>query len=114
MLFRTRQAVLFLGFSPIFFSGGNTPADVPLSFVFLQHLFDLEKERAVEGGQTFAEILMDGGFAHAKPLCRRAHRRLVLYDVKRQPAGALLNIPFQTATLPAIVWASFLLHDLYA
>ena len=57
---------------------------------------------------------MDGGLAHTKPLCRRAHRRLVLYDVKRQPAGALLYIPFQTATLPEIVWACFPLPDLYA
>ena len=41
------------------------------------------------------------GFADAELPGRAAHRRLVLYDVKRQLAGAFLDVPFQTATLPA-------------
>ena len=44
---------------------------------------------------------MYGGFADAEPLGRAAQRRLVLYDVERQLAGALLDVPFHTATLPA-------------
>ena len=42
-------------------------------------------------------------FADAEPLGRAAHRRFVLYDVKRRLAGALLDVPFQTATLPAMI-----------
>ena len=43
---------------------------------------------------------MHRGLADAEPLGRAPHRGLVLYDVKRQPAGPLLNVPFHTATLP--------------
>ena len=42
---------------------------------------------------------MHRGFADAELLGRAAHRRFVLYDVKRQPAGAFLYVPFQAATL---------------
>ena len=45
---------------------------------------------------------MHRGLADAEPLGRAAHRRLVLYDVERQLAGALLDVPFHTATLPRI------------
>jgi hypothetical protein len=44
---------------------------------------------------------MYGGFADAEFLGSAAHRGPVLYNVKRQLAGALLDIPLQTATLPA-------------
>ena len=71
--------------------------------VFLQHPLDLEVQGPVEGGQTFAEVLVYGGFADAELPGGGTHRGTVLYDVKRQPAGAFLDVPFQTATLPAMI-----------
>ena len=53
---------------------------------------------------------MYGGFADAELLGGGTHRGTVLYDVKRQPAGAFLDVPFQTATLPALI----LTGDVYA
>ena len=53
---------------------------------------------------------MYGGFADAELAGGGAHRGSILYDVKRQPAGALLDVPFQTATLPAMI----LTGDVYA
>lgn len=46
---------------------------------------------------------MYGGFADAELPGGGTHRGTVLYDVKRQPAGAFLDVPFQTATLPAMI-----------
>ena len=46
---------------------------------------------------------LQGTEPSTEPLGRAAHRRFVLYDVKRQLAGALLDVPFQTATLPAMI-----------
>ena len=42
---------------------------------------------------------MYGGFADAELPGGGPHRGTVLYDVKRQPAGAFLDVPFQAATL---------------
>ena len=53
---------------------------------------------------------MYGGFADAELPGGGTHRGTVLYDVKRQPAGAFLDVPFQTATLPALI----LTGDVYA
>ena len=53
---------------------------------------------------------MYGGFADAELPGGGTHRGTVLYDVKRQPAGAFFDVPFQTATLPALI----LTGDVYA
>lgn len=53
---------------------------------------------------------MYGRFADAELPGGGTHRGTVLYDVKRQPAGAFLDVPFQTATLPALI----LTGDVYA
>ena len=42
---------------------------------------------------------MHRGFADAELPGSGPHRGTVLYDVKRQPAGAFLDVPFQAATL---------------
>ena len=83
----------------IFPPGGNAPPDVPLGLVLLQHPLYLEVQGPVEGGQAFTEVLMYGGFADAELPGGGPHRGTVLYDVKRQPAGAFLDVPFQAATL---------------
>ena len=51
---------------------------------------------------------MYGGFADAELPGSAAHRGPVLYDVKRQLTGALLDVPLQTATLPACFWGIYM------
>ena len=43
---------------------------------------------------------MDGGLGDAELLGSAPDGGLVLYDVKRQLAGALLDVPFHTCTTP--------------
>lgn len=43
---------------------------------------------------------MDSGFADAEALGGGTHRRLVLNDVKGQPTGPLLDVPFHTRNTP--------------
>ena len=83
----------------VFSPGGDASPDVALGLVLLQHPLYLEVQGPVEGGQAFAEVLMYGGFADAELPGGGPHRGTVLYDVKRQPAGAFLDVPFQAATL---------------
>ena len=45
---------------------------------------------------------MYGGLGDAEPLGRLAHRRLVLYHVKRDLTGTLLDVLLQKTTLPAL------------
>lgn len=71
-----------------------------LGLIFVQHRLHLEVEGTVEGAQTVLDVLMDGGFADAEALGGSPYRRLVLDDVKGQPAGPLLDVPFHTRNTP--------------
>lgn len=73
---------------------------MPLRLVLVQNLLYLEIEGAIEGGQAFGQILMYRRFADPKFLGGRAYRCPVFDDVRRQFAGALLDVSFQILTLP--------------
>ena len=89
---------LFL-FTLILPAGGKAAADVALGLVLLQQRLYLQPQRAVVQGQPFADILMDGGLADAELLGGSPHRRPVLYQVKSQLLGPLLQIFFDSAPL---------------
>ena len=93
----------------VLFSGGNAAPDVTFRLIFFQYLLDLQIERTVEAGQAFLQILVYGGLADTEFPGGAPDGRLVLYDVKRQLTGALLNMFPQDNTLH-----SALLQHLYA
>ena len=93
--------IFFLPDVLILFLGRKPAADVPLRLVLLQNPLGLFIQRTVESGQTFRQVFVYRRFADAELPGGAAHRGSVLYNVKRQLTGALLDVPLQTATLPA-------------
>ena len=71
-----------------------------LGFVDIQNFFCLQIQRTVEQRKPLGDIFMYGGLADAKLPGSAPDGRLVLYDVKRQLTGALLNIPLLTIHSP--------------
>ena len=86
--------------APVFPAGGQSPADVPLGLVLLQDLLHRQVQRPVAEGQALGEVLVDRGLAQAELPGRGAHGGAVLYQVKGQIAGPLLQAFFDSATLP--------------
>ena len=72
-----------------------------LGFVHLQHFLHLKEKRAVEFRQTFAQILVNGGFADAEFFGGGADCGPVFDNVLSQRDGAIFDVPFQKTTLPA-------------
>ena len=72
---------------------------MPLGLVLVQQRLDLQPQRPVVQGQPLADILMDSGFADTEFLGGGPYRRPVLYQVKSQFFGPLLQILFDSAPL---------------
>ena len=86
-------------FSLVFPPGGKATADMALGLVFLQQRLYLQPQRPVVQRQPLADILMDGGFADTEFFGSVPHCRPVLYQVKSQFFGPLLQILFDSAPL---------------
>ena len=89
-----------IGLYPLVFpAGGEAAPDVPLRLVFVQQRLYLQPQRAVVQRQPFTDVLVDGGLADTEFFGGGPHRRLVLYQVKSQFFGPLLQIFFDSAPL---------------
>ena len=71
---------------------------MPLRFVFLKDLRNLEIQCSVIKGQPLPDILMYRGLTDPELLGRFAHGGAVFDNVCGQFTGALLNISFQDPT----------------
>ena len=65
---------------------------MPLGFIHRQYAAHLFVKPHIHAAQPLGNVLMYGGFTHAKLLCGTAHSSLVLYDILPQHGGSVLNI----------------------
>ena len=86
----------------IFAPGGNPTPNVPLGFVQVQNLFDLEIQSPVKGRQPLGQVLVYGRLADSELLCCTPDGCLVLNDVKGQVTGAFFNISPQVPPHPTL------------
>ena len=77
--------IFFLPDVLILFLGRKPAADVPLLFVFLQHLFDLFIQLGTDLFEPLGHIFMYRALGNGKAPCRLADGGVLLDDVLRQP-----------------------------
>jgi hypothetical protein len=78
-------------FSPVFFAGGDSSADVPFLLVDFEHMLHLTVELWIRPAQTFGHVLVDCAFADAKDFGCTSDRRVVFHDVPPEDDASIFN-----------------------
>ena len=89
----------------VFLFGGKTAPYMPLGFVFVQNMPRLRRKAAVDMGQTFGHILVDGGFADAEYCGGLADGTARVSNIFAKADGARIYIAvhcFNSVYLPEI------------
>ena len=72
---------------PVFFSGGQAAADMPLRFIDVQHAAHPHIKLGINHPQAVGNVLMYRTFAYMKLLGGGAHRRVIFNNVFAQLDG---------------------------
>ena len=91
----------------IFFSRCQSPTDMTLRLIDIQHFPCFPRQGRIHLGQTFCYVFMYRALADSKLLCGLTHCRIVIYNVFGYFYGSFFYIAFQRKSPALLVFTLY-------